>query len=107
MAESRKRTSAKKDNAGKKERAIITLPDDFKIVRTHEFDNGNVSFDLEMFGITFYRLTVVETKDGKNQFISYPQYQSNGKWYNYFYIPLDDEAVDKIIEAVYDNLQDD
>lgn len=106
MAESRKRTSAKKETA-KKERVNISLPDDFKIVRTHEFDNGNVSFDLEMFGITFYRLTVVETKDGKNQFISFPQYQSNGKWYNYFYLPLDDADIDKIIDAVYDNLQDD
>lgn len=101
MAESRRN---KKET--EKERVTMTLPDDFKIIRAHEFENGNVSFDLEVSGISFYRLTVVETKDGKRQFISYPQYKSGDKWYNYYYLPLKDADIDRIIEAVYDCLQD-
>lgn len=105
MADSKRTTRVRKE-VKKEEKTFYDLKD-FKITRAHEFDNGNVSFDMEIAGINFYRLTVVSTKDGKEQFIGYPQYESNGKWYKYFYIPLTDENIDKIIDAVYDNLQDD
>lgn len=100
MAE-RKRGS-KRSNT---EREFIKV-DDFKVLRAHEFDNGNVSFDLELNGIKLYRLTVVSAKDSDHQFIGFPSYQSNGKWYNYFYIALSDKDSDKIIDEVYNNLDD-
>lgn len=80
--------------------------DDVNIKRAFEFDNGNVSFDMEYAGITFYRMTVVKTKDGK-EFISFPSYESNGKWYNYFYIPLSEKDQDALIDRVYEVVNED
>lgn len=80
--------------------------DSFKITRAHEFDNGNVSFDMLINGVQIYRLSVVSAKDSDRQFIGFPSYQSNGKWYNYVYLSLSEEDSDKIIDAVYNNLDD-
>ena len=80
---------------------------DFSILRAHEFDNGNISFDLKINGITLYRLSVVSVKDSDRVFIGFPSYQAkDGKWYNDYYLPLSDGDMDKIINAVYDNLDD-
>ena len=80
---------------------------EFSILRAHEFDNGNISFDLKINGITLYRLSVVSAKNIDRVFIGFPSYQAkDGKWYNYCYLPLSDEDMDKIINAVYDNLDD-
>lgn len=99
-------TRKAKETAGeKKAREFIKL-DSFKILRAHEFDNGNVSFDAVINGVTLYRLTVVSRKDGSGEFISFPSYQNNGKWYNYSYISLSDEDSDKIVQAVYDSVDD-
>lgn len=78
----------------------------FKITRAHEFDNGNVSFDMLINGVQIYRLSVVSAKDSDRQFIGFPSYQSNGKWYNYCYLDLFDDDVEKIINEVYNNLDD-
>lgn len=80
--------------------------DSFKVTRAHEFDNGNVSFDMLINGVQIYRLSVVSAKDSDRQFIGFPSYQSNGKWYNYVYLPLSQEDSDKIIDVVYNNLDD-
>lgn len=80
--------------------------DSFKITRAHEFDNGNVSFDMLINGVQIYRLSVVSAKDSDRQFIGFPSYQSNGKWYNYVYLPLHEDDVEKIINEVYNNLDD-
>ena len=80
--------------------------DSFKITRAHEFDNGNVSFDMLINGVQIYRLSVVSAKDSDRQFIGFPSYQSNGKWYNYVYLALSDEDVEKIIDEIYNNLDD-
>lgn len=95
----------RKRSAKKTERETIKV-EAFKILRAHEFNNGNVSFDMEINGVSLYRLTVVSRKDGSGEFISYPSYENNGKWYNYCYLALSDEDSDKIIQAVYDNLDD-
>lgn len=80
--------------------------DSFKITRAHEFDNGNVSFDMLINGVQIYRLSVVSAKDSDRQFIGFPSYQSNGKWYNYCYLALSEDDVEKIINEVYNNLDD-
>lgn len=102
MAERTKRTT-KKDT---EQRENYSLKDvKWSIKRAHQFDNGNISFDLQLKEITLYRLIVVTAKDD-HEFISFPQYQSNGKWYNYYYIPFTAEDQDAIIDAVYDSLDD-
>jgi len=90
-----------------KEREYIKV-DSFRVLRAYEFDDGNVSFDLELNGIKLYRLLVIiSAKDTDHQFIGFPSYQGKDeKLYNYFYISLSDEDSDKIIQAVYDIIDD-
>lgn len=76
----------------------------FKVKRAHEFPNGNVSFDFEIDGISFYRSIVVKGKEG--DFVSFPSYESNGKYYHYYFIKLTDEEQNALIDAVYDSLDD-
>ena len=102
MAHARTRKTEEK----KTERKNVKIDFNSLIIkRSHSFDNGNVSFDMEYEGITFYRLTVVQTKDG-NEFISFPSYESNGKWFNYYYLPLSQDDQEKIIDLVYDTIDD-
>lgn len=99
-------TRKPKGTAGEKKAREFMKLDSFKILRSHEFDNGNVSFDAVINGITLYRLTVVSRKDGSGEFISFPSYENNGKWYNYCYMALSEEDSDKIVQAVYDSIDD-
>lgn len=101
MAERKRGTKS----AEKQEREVMKV-DSFKVTRAHEFDNGNVSFDLLINGVQIYRLSVISAKDTDRQFIGFPSYQNNGKWYNYVYLNLSDADSDKIIDAVYNNLDD-
>lgn len=72
---------------------------EFTVKRAHEFKNGNVSFDFDVDGISFYRATVVKGKNG--EFVSFPQYESNGKYYSYYYMKLTDKEQDALIDQVY------
>ena len=90
---------AERTRKAKEEKKAIDFSS-IKIKRAYEFDNGNVSFDMEYAGITLYRLVVVKTKDGR-EFVSFPSYEQGGKWYNYFYIPMNEKDQDKLIDMVY------
>ena len=100
MAERKKRTKKAEE---REEMEVLS----YSILRAHEFDNGNISFDMKINGITLYRLAVVSVKDSDRVFIGFPSYQAkDGKWYNYIYLPLSEKDSDEIIQAVYDNLDD-
>ena len=103
MAERTRRNTKKTTKEERKNYSLEGV--EWSVKRAHQFDNGNISFDLQLKEITLYRLIVVKAKDG-HEFISFPQYQSNGKWYNYFYVPFTDKDQDAIIDAVYDSLDD-
>lgn len=98
------RRTARKTSGNKKEVMNIKL-DDITITRAFAFDNGNVAFDMKYQGMMLYRLTVVETKDG-HQFISFPSYERDGKWYSFYYMPLSEEDQEKIIDMVFDCIDD-
>lgn len=89
-------------------RETVTV-EEFEVRRAYEFKNGNIAFDLTLNGITFYGLTVVKGKKG--DFISFPQRAvKSGKetnYYNYFWIPLDEDDQADIIEAVSEKLEED
>ena len=85
--------------AERRTRNTETREKEFKIKRAHEFKNGNISFDFELDGVSFYRATVVKGKNG--DFVSWPQYESNGKYYSYYYMKLTDEEQEALIDAVY------
>lgn len=86
--------------AKKTKKEIETLViDEFKILRAHEFDNGNTAFDIEINGIKIYGCTIMQGKNGR--FISFPQRKgSDGKYYNVVWFGLSEKDSDSIIDAV-------
>ena len=72
---------------------------DFIVTRAKCWDNGGVTFDLEVNGIKIYGCRVSEGKNG--DFISFPARKgSDGKYYNHVYIPFQEEDQKIILEAV-------
>lgn len=102
-----RKTGTKKADGNKKATAKISNMN-FVINRAIEFNGGGISFDMQVelldgLMLSFYRLGVREGKEGS--FISYPSYKgTDGNYYHYFYLPLTDDLQDKIIQAVYDKL---
>ena len=77
--------------------------DDFTVDRVTELDSGAVFFDLTIGGFKFYSLTVVNGKNG--DFISEASRKGkDGKYYKWYYLNLDDETQEKIIDAVFSKL---
>lgn len=62
---------------------------------------GRVTFDLELNGLVkLYGLRVETTRDGED-FIAFPARQGkDGKWYNYYYLQIDDKSKKVIIGEV-------
>lgn len=55
----------------------------FLVKNVRMWDDGNVSFAVEINGVTIYNCSVKTARDGKD-FISYPSRKgSNGKYYHY------------------------
>lgn len=106
MAE-RRRAAASSKKAEEKKREYMTVDfDQLQITRAYVFDNGDITFDMKYHDICFYRLRVVHTQDDR-EFISFPSYESKGKYYNYFYLALSNEDQEKIIDMVYDVANED
>lgn len=72
---------------------------DFEVLRTKMWDNGGVSADLKINGVSIYGVRVVEGKKG--DFLSFPQRKgSDGKYYHIAYFPLCEEDQRAILSEI-------
>lgn len=77
--------------------------DSFSVNRVHQFDNGGVTFDMTVNGISIYGCRVVETKDG--DFIGLPQRKGNdGKYYSIVWARFSEQDTKDILAEVEKNL---
>lgn len=75
----------------------------FKVIRANEFKENRIFFDLVLNDVTIYGCMVVGYKDG--EFISFPSQKSkDGNYYNVVYAKLSNEDQKKIIDSVYELL---
>jgi len=97
-----RRTREKKETEEKKTIKV----ESFEITRAREINKRNVTagFDMILNGIKFYSLIIVKGENG--EFISYPARKVDEDYFSYYWIPLDQEDIDKIIDAVYDKLDE-
>ena len=87
------------------------------VKRAHEFDNGNVSYDLEIDGwLTIYGMTLValhENKKDKDEitgyFSSFPQRKDDkGNYWSYAYFKIiepEQEVIEDQIQALLDEAE--
>jgi DNA-binding cell septation regulator SpoVG len=104
MAE--KKTSRVADRKAKKDAEIVRNHfDEFTVDRVTELESGTVFFDLTIAGIKFFSLTVVNGRNG--DFISEASRKGkDGKYYKYYFLNLDDETSEAIIDEVFKQLED-
>ena len=71
----------------------------FEVLRARQLQNGHVTFDVKLNGISIYGCFVVEGKNG--DFISFPQrLGSDGKYYSIAWCRLSNEVQKSIIETI-------
>ena len=91
-------------NATKSNKEFLEITT-YAIKRAHMFENGGVTFDLELNGVTIYGMRVIEGANG--DFISFPSRKgTDGKYYSIAFAPLKDEDVKDIIAEVESALSD-
>ena len=70
-----------------------------KVTRAHQFEDGSISFDMEVEDITIYNCTLREGKNGT--FVSFPSRKGkDGKYYAYVKCDLSKEDTANIIEQI-------
>lgn len=78
--------------------------DSVKVTRARKWDNGGITFDMELNGISIYGCRIVDSD--QMTFISFPSRKgSDGRYYNHVYARLDDATTERICKMVEDLLQ--
>lgn len=71
-----------------------------QVKRAHEFDSGDIGFDMVVNGVSIYNCTYKSgtSKDGKDySFVSFPSRKaSDGNYYNFAYFKVSDEVLQDI-----------
>lgn len=72
------------------------------VLRAHQFNGGNIVFDIQVNGVKIYGMKYIESKKGS--FISFPQYKgADGKYWSHAYFEITEEIqsdIEKQIEAL-------
>ena len=83
----------------KTKKAEKEVKKEIKVLKAHQFDNGVITFDMEVNGVTIYCNTLREGKNG--QFVSFPSRKGkDDKYYSYAYIKLSEDDTKDIIAQI-------
>lgn len=86
-----------KKNAKNEE--IKVVDHDVVVTRAHEFEDGSVTFSIDVNGVSINGCRWCEgEKDGKDyEFVSFPSYKGkNDKYYSHAYVRLSDSDITTI-----------
>ena len=98
MARNRVADKQKEKQEQKERERLHFAPGEWEITRATELKDGTIFFDLKILGIQFYSLSIVAGKNG--DFISEPSRKGkDGKYYKYYYLNLDEETADAIMDT--------
>ena len=74
------------------------VPVQYKVLRVHPYKRTTF-FDVEINGVFIYGCTIVDGQNGS--FIGWPVRKSDdGRWYKHVYVPLTEDDLQGIIDAV-------
>lgn len=77
---------------------------EIRVTRAHQFDDGNIAFDMEISGITIYGCMMLQRKKDGANFVSFPSKKGkDGTYYNHVFTKLNDEefnAIDKQLDEI-------
>lgn len=65
---------------------------DWDVLRAHEFDGGDISFDMDINGIKIYGMILRWNEDKKEYWIAFPSRKGkDGKYYSHAWFPVSNE----------------
>ena len=93
---------APEKKAAEKRANFITKDTAWKIISAHKFERtGDISFTLEINGVTIYGAVLKWSAKNKHWFISWPSRKgSDGEYYKHVFIPFTDEDTKLIEDAI-------
>ena len=72
---------------------------DIQVTRAHQFDDGSITFDMTVNGVTIYGNRIVE--GSKGTFVSFPSRKGkDNKYYAYAFVQLSADEVKDIISQI-------
>mgnify|MGYP002855007905 CR=1 FL=1 len=85
---------------------FLTKDTAWKIIRAQKFErSGDISFTIEISGITIYGAVLKWSNKNGKWFVSWPSRKGNdGEYYKHVYIPLTDGDTKKIEDAIEEAL---
>ena len=70
-----------------------------EVTRAHQFDDGSITFDMMVNGVSIYGCRIASGKNG--DFVSFPSRKGkDGKYYSHAYVALDDQETADIISQI-------
>lgn len=76
-----------------------TKANEIQVIRAHQFDDGHITFDMVVNGVTIYGCKIAEGKNG--QFVSFPSRKGkDDKYYSHVYIALSEDDQKTIFEQI-------
>lgn len=92
-----------KKSENKKPEVVFNLQS-WDVLRAHEFEGGNISFDMRVNEVIIYGMTLVWDADRKEYWVSFPARKGkDGKYYKHAWFPID-EALQANIEKRIEEL---
>lgn len=77
----------------------------WEITRAHEFEGGNISFDLRINGVTIYGMSLIWNADRKEYWTAFPSRKGkDGNYYKHVWFPVSDELQKCIVDKIEEML---
>ena len=90
--------------ARQKAKVAVKAAREIKVIRAHQFEDGNISFDMAIGDITIYNCMFITRKEDGKSFIGFPSHKGkDGTYYNYVFTKITDaelEAIDKQLDEI-------
>lgn len=89
--------------------AIQKKDNNLKVTRVNQWKDGNITFDLNVNGVTIYGMKVISYHDKSTglskDFFAFPNKKGrDGHYYNHVFVKLSDNDVDSIEKQISDML---
>ena len=76
-----------------------TVEKTIEVTRAHQFEDGNVTFDMVVNGVTIYGCKIATGKNG--DFVSFPSRKAkDGKYYSHARVELSEDETKDIISQI-------
>ena len=73
----------------------------WEITRAHEFDGGNISYDLRVNGVTIYGMSLIWDGEKKEYWSAFPSRKGkDGKYYKIAWFPISEELQINIVKRI-------